>query len=171
MLFYILHATNFSNTRVKYKIASLKLLVSLHFILFLLRLDSRPWIMTWDFPGGSLVESVLPMQGAQARTLAAVVQSLSCVPLFVTLWTAVLQASLPFTISWSLLKLMSIESVMPSNQPILCRPLLLLPSIFSNIRVFSNELALRIRWIETYTYVSVQFSRSVMSNSLQPHGL
>ena len=73
------------------------------FILFLLRLDSRPWIMTWDFPGGSLVESVLPMQGAQARTLAAVVQSLSHVQLFATPWTAAHQTSLSFTISWSLL--------------------------------------------------------------------
>ena len=56
------------------------------------------------------------------------------------------QASLSITISWSLLKLMSIESVMPSNYLILCRPLLLLPSVFSRIRVFSNESALPIRW-------------------------
>ena len=75
-----------------------------------------------------------------------VVQSLSCVRLFMTPWTAAHQASLSFTISWSLLKLMSIESVMPSNHLILCRPLLLLPSIFPSIRVFSNESALRIRW-------------------------
>ena len=71
------------------------------------------------------------------------VQSLSHVQLFVTPWTAALQASLSITNSWGLLKLMSIESVMPSN---LCRPLLLLPSIFPSIRVFSNELALCIRW-------------------------
>ena len=62
-----------------------------------------------------------------------------------TPWTAACQASLSFTISWSLLKLMSIKSVMPSNHLILCHPLLLLPSIFPSIRVFSNELALRIR--------------------------
>ena len=61
-------------------------------------------------------------------------------------WTAARQASLSITISWSLLKLMSIESVMPSNHLILCRPLLLLPSIFPSIRVFSNESVLCIRW-------------------------
>ena len=65
--------------------------------------------------------------------------------LFMTLWTAACQASLSFTISWSLLKLMSIESVMPSNHLVLCHPLLLLPSIFPRIRVFSNESALCIR--------------------------
>ena len=63
-----------------------------------------------------------------------------------TPWTAAHQASLSFTNSWSLLKLMSIESVMPSNHLILCRPLLLQPSIFPNIRVFSNESALRVGW-------------------------
>ena len=61
-------------------------------------------------------------------------------------WTAARQTSLPFTISQSLLKLMSIESVTPSNHPILYQPLLLLPSIFPNIRVFSNESVLHIRW-------------------------
>ena len=75
-----------------------------------------------------------------------VVQSLSHVGLLATPWTAAHQASLSFTISRSLLKLMSIESVMPSNHLILCLPLLLLPSIFPSIRVFSNELALCIRW-------------------------
>ena len=79
------------------------------------------------------------------------VQSLSRVRLFVTPWTAALQASLSITNSWSLPKLTSIESVMPSNHLILCRPLLLLPSIFPSIRGFSNESALRIRWpILTY---------------------
>ena len=73
------------------------------------------------------------------------VQSLSRVLLFATPWTAAHQASLSITNSWSLLKLMSIESVMPSNHLILCCPLLL-PSIFPSIRVFSNESALRIRW-------------------------
>ena len=66
--------------------------------------------------------------------------------MFATLWIATHQASLSFTISWSLLKLKSIESVMPSNHLILCRPLLLLPSVFPSIRVFSTELALCIRW-------------------------
>ena len=74
------------------------------------------------------------------------VQSLSRVRLFVIPWTAAHRASLSIVNSWSLLKLMSIDSVMPSNHLILCRPLLLLPSIFPSIRVFSNESALRIRW-------------------------
>ena len=71
--------------------------------------------------------------------------SLSHVQLFATPWTAAPQASVSFTISQSLLKLMSIESVMPSNHLILCCPLLLLPSVFPSIRVFSNESALRIK--------------------------
>ena len=66
--------------------------------------------------------------------------------LFATPRTAARQASLSFTISWSSLRLMSMESAMPSNHLILCRPLLLLPSIFTSIRVFSNELVLCIRW-------------------------
>ena len=74
------------------------------------------------------------------------VQSLSRVPLFVTPWTTARQASLSITNSWSLLKLMSIKSVMPSSHLILCRPLLLLPPIPPSIRVFSNESALRMRW-------------------------
>ena len=72
-------------------------------------------------------------------------QSLSCVWLFETQWTAAFQASLSITKSWSLLKLMSIEWVMPSNHLILCHPLLLLPSIFPSIRVFPNESVLHIR--------------------------
>ena len=67
-------------------------------------------------------------------------------------WTAARQASLSFTISRSLLKLMSIESMMPSNHLILCRPLLLLPSIFPSIRVFSNESALCIRWPNYWSF-------------------
>ena len=85
-------------------------------------------------------------------TLDVVVQSLSHAQLFVTPWTAAHQASLSFTISHSLLKLMSIESVMPSNHLILCRFLLLLPSIFPNIKVFSNELALRITWPKYWSF-------------------
>ena len=84
------------------------------------------------------------------------VQSLSCVQLFATPWTAAHQASRSITNSWNLLKLMSIELVTPSNYLILCRPLLL-PSIFPSIRVFSNELALRIRWPK---YWSLSFSIS-----------
>ena len=75
-----------------------------------------------------------------------VFQSFSHVQPFATPWTTARQVSLSFTISQSLLKLMSIESVMPSNQLILYCPLLLLPSIFPSIRVFSNELAVCIRW-------------------------
>ena len=74
------------------------------------------------------------------------VQSLSCVWLFATPWTTACQASLSITNSQSLLKLTSIESVMPSNHLILCRPLLLPPSIFPSIRVFSNESVLCILW-------------------------
>ena len=69
-----------------------------------------------------------------------------------TPWTAACQAFLSFTVSLSLLKLMSIESVMPSNQLILCRPLLLLSSIFPSIRVFSNESVLRIRWPKYWSF-------------------
>ena len=74
------------------------------------------------------------------------VQLLRCVQIFATPWTAAHQASLSITNSWSLLKLMSIDSVMPSNRLILCCPLLLPPSIISSIRVFSSELVLCIRW-------------------------
>ena len=74
-----------------------------------------------------------------------VVQSLSCVQLFATPWTVACQTSLSFTTSWSLLKLMSFDSVMPSIHLILCH-LLLLPSVFPSIRIFSNGLALLIRW-------------------------
>ena len=81
-----------------------------------------------------------------------VVQSLSRVRFFVTPWTSAHQASLSFTVSQSLLKLMSIELVMPSNLLILCCPLLLLPSVFQSIRVFSNELALRIRWPKYWSF-------------------
>ena len=71
-----------------------------------------------------------------------VVQLLNHVQLFATPWTTARQSSMPFTVSWSLLKLMSIELMMPSNHLVLCYPRLLLPSIFPSIRVFSNELAL-----------------------------
>ena len=80
------------------------------------------------------------------------VQSLSCVQLFATPWTAARQASLSFTNSWSLLKLMSIELVMPSNHRILCHPLLLLPSVFPYIGVFSNESALCMRWPKYWSF-------------------
>ena len=86
-----------------------------------------------------------------------VFQSLSHVWLFATPWTTAHHDTLSFTKSQSLLKLMSIESVMPSNHLILCHPLLLLPSIFPSIRVFSNESALHIRWPK-YWHFSVSLS-------------
>ena len=87
-----------------------------------------------------------PLPSSLARKVFSSVQSFSHVRLFVTPWTAARQASLSITNSWSLLKLISIKSVMPSNHLIFCRPLLLPPSIFPSIRVFSNESVLRIRW-------------------------
>ena len=118
--------------------------------------------------------------------ITIVVESLSCVGFFVTPLTAACQASLFFTISWCLLQFMSIESVMPSNHFILCHPLLLLPSIFASIRVFSNELALHIRWPKYWSFsisplgfplgltglislLSKGLSRVFSSNTVQNH--
>ena len=98
------------------------------------------------------------------RTKEVVVQLLSRVRLFATPWTAAYQASLSISNSWSLLKLMSVKSVMPSNHLILCRPLLLPPSIFCSIRVFSSESALHIRWPE---YWSFSFSISPSNEYLR----
>ena len=84
--------------------------------------------------------------------LSQSVQSLSRVQLFVTPWTAACQASLSITNSWGLLRLMFIESVIPPNHLILCRPLLLLPSIFPSIRVFSKESVLHIRWPKYWSF-------------------
>ena len=81
-----------------------------------------------------------------------VVQSLSCVRLFETLWTAAHQASLSINISQSLLKHMSLKSVMSSNHLILCCPLILLPSIFPNIRIFSNNSVLCIMWPKYWSF-------------------
>ena len=129
----------------------------------------------WDFPGrnigmGShfLLQGIFPTQGLnlcllhwqadslplshQGSPIPCSVQSLSCVRLFATPWTAARQASLSITNSQNLFKLMSIESVMPSNHLILCRPLFLLPSIFSSIRVFFSESALRIRWPKDWSF-------------------
>ena len=88
------------------------------------------------------------------------VQLLSCVELFVTSWTAACKASLSITNSWSLLKFMSIESVIQSNHFILCCPLVLLPSVFPSIRVFSNKSVLHIRWPK---YWSFSFSITLLS--------
>ena len=90
-------------------------------------------------------------QTTSPSTLSSV-QSLSHVQLFTTPWTTARQASLSITNSQSLLRLISIESVMPSNYLILCQPLILLPSIFPSIRVFSNESALLIRWPKYWSF-------------------
>ena len=88
----------------------------------------------------------------QWRRHSQSVQLLSCVQLFAIPWIAAHQASLSITISQSLLKLMSIMSMMPSNHLILCHPLLLPPSIFPSIRVFSNKLVLHIRWPKYWSF-------------------
>ena len=108
---------------------------------------------------------ILPVKHLADIMVHSSVQSLSRVQLFATLRTAAHQASLSLTNSWNLLRIMSIESVIPSNHLILCHPLLLLPSVFPSIRVFSNESALRIRWPK---YWSFSFS---ISPSIEYSGL
>ena len=93
-----------------------------------------------------------PLRVLSSWLWSVVVQSLRCVQLFVTSGTAALRASLSSTISQSLLKFMSIESVMLSNHLTLCHPLLFLPSIFASIRAFSSELALHIKWPEYWSF-------------------
>ena len=106
------------------------------------------------------VWSQLHLQRFQQCLVNSSVQSLSCVQLFATPWTAAHQASPSSTNSYTLLKLMSIKLVMPSTHLILCHPLLLLPSIFPNIRIFSSESVLCIRWPQ---YWSLSFSISPSS--------
>ena len=109
--------------------------------------------------------TALSLSALGYKTLqAVVVQFLSRVRLFSTPWTAACEASLSFSISRSLLKPTSIESVMPSSHLILCHPLLLLPSIFPSIRVFSNEPAVHIRWLK---YWSFSFSISPSNKYLE----
>ena len=98
------------------------------------------------------------------------IQSLSRVRLFANLWTSARQASLSITSSRSLLKLISIESVMSSNHLFLCRPLFLLPSVFPSIRVFSSELALCIRWPKYWNF-SFSISPSMNIQGWFPLGL
>jgi len=99
------------------------------------------------------------------------VQSLSRVQLFGTPWTAAHQASLSITNSQSLLKLMSIESVMPSNHFILCRPLLLPPSVFPSIRIFSRESVLSIRWPKYWSFImeSIHYVEKKKSTIFSKH--
>ena len=99
------------------------------------------------------------------------VQSLSGVRLFVIPWIAACQASLSITNSWSSLRLMSIELVMPSNHIILCHPLLLQPSILPSIRIFSNESALHIRWPKYCSFsVNISPSNELKSKDWSPLG-
>ena len=98
----------------------------------------------WAAPGRGSALRWQHLKPVYSGSSLILVQSLSHVQLFATAWTAAGQASLSFTVSQSLLKFMSIETVMPSNHLILCCPLLLLPSIFPSIRVFSNELVLQL---------------------------
>ena len=115
---------------------------------------------TWDLVPWPRIELRPPALGAQNLShwitretpKVIVVQSLSCVQHFATPWIAACQASLSITNSWSLLKLVSIESVMPSTHLILCRPLLLLPSIFPSISVFPSESVLLIRRPRYYSF-------------------
>ena len=99
----------------------------------------------------NLIFKWFPLIYTSTTNFVGDVQSLSHVRFFVTPWTAACKAFLSFTVSWSLLKLMSIESVMPSNHLILCHPLLL-PLIFPRIRVFSSESVLLIRWPEYWSF-------------------
>ena len=99
-----------------------------------------------------MLYKVVLVSAVQQSELPIAVQFLSHVQLFATPWIAACQASLSFTISWSSLRFMSIESVMPSNHLILLHSRLLLPSIFPSIRIFSNESALRIRWPKYWSF-------------------
>ena len=110
------------------------------------------------------METVL---GSVLQGWVVVVESLSCVQLFATPWTAALQAPLSFTVSLSLLKLTSIESVMPSNHLVLCHPLLLLPSIFPRTRVIPTELALCMRWPKYWEHVNKITQKRVEQGSQQ----
>ena len=99
-----------------------------------------------------MVSGLRPVVSSRYHLQFSLVQSLSCVRLFATPWTAARQASLSIANSWSLLKLMSVGSVIPSNHLIHCHPLLFPPSIFASIRVFSNESALHIRWPKYWSF-------------------
>ena len=128
--------------------------------------QSRDWtrsLMSPALAGGFFTISTTSVQSAQ---------SLSHVQLFVTPCTAAHQASLSITNCWSSLRLMSIESVIPSNPLILCCPLLVLPSIFPSIRVFSNESALCIRWPNYWSCQSTELNMPAnLENSAMATGL
>ena len=103
----------------------------------------------WAAVKGKINKCILSKGQSKTRNS---VQSLSCIRFFATPWTAACQASLFITNSWNLLKLMSITSVMPSHHLIICRPFLLLPSIFPSIKGFPNESVLRIRWLKYWSF-------------------
>ena len=124
--------------------------------------------LLWIFPPSF---SFFPLSSNINWISIVVVQSLSCVQLFVTPWTAAHQGSLSFTISQSLLKFMSIESVTLSDHLILCCPLLLLPLIFPSIRVFSSESSLCIRWSNIGASASPSVLPMTSLISLQSKGL
>ena len=139
---------------------------SLYMVSIISYTDNNSWTVLWKLLdlvpylwgrcgflglGMGRFESYYSMSLMSFQVFVAV-QSLSHVWFFVTPWTTVHQASLSFTISHSLLKLMSIQLVMPSNHLILCHSLLLLPSIFPSIKVFSNESALHIKWPKYWSF-------------------
>ena len=146
--------------------------------LFNTSLDSleAPQRQAWEWPPLTTVSLVSASRmgtwRAQKRLQGlpcfSSVQLLSCVQLFAIPWTAACQASLSITNSWSLLKLMPIESVMPSNHLILCRPLLLLPSVFPSIRIFSSESVLCFSWPKYWSFsFNISFPGSPVVNT--PH--
>ena len=132
-------------------------------------LPSRKWRTTWGEIRRKHLQIIYLMREVSRRhkELFSSVQSLSRIWFFETPWTAARQASLSITNSQSSLKLTSIKSVMPSNHLILCHPLLLPPSIFPSIRVFSNESALHIRWPN---YWSFSFNISPSNEHWSPLG-
>ena len=127
--------------------------------------DSEGAPCCWEGLGGKSLGVVIWLE---VSVQFSSFQSLSCVRLFVTPWTAACQASLSITNSWSLPKLMSIESVMPSNHLILCRPLLLPPSIFPSIRVFSNESSFQTEFFKSGGQsIGISASTSVLPMNTQ----
>ena len=120
---------------------------------FWIRLNTLPMLYKWNSKALMIAHQFTTWFTEYFKPTAdSSVQLLSRVRLFVTPWTVAHQASLSITNSWSLLKLMSIESMIPSNHLILWHPLLLLPSIFPSIRVFSNESVLWIRWPKCWSF-------------------
>ena len=123
-----------------------------HLVTWLCPLSGEDGICSLSWAYSRIHMSEIPAVIEQSEKSFGSVQSLSRVRLFVTPWTAACQASLSITNSWSLPKLMSIESVMPSNHLILGLPLFLLPSIFPSIRVFSSESVLHLRWPQDWSF-------------------